>query len=198
MCFSIFTRQSEIYGRLVKVSRIGRMPVEIPKGVEVDIKGSHVRVKGPKGELSHTFPAVMSIAMKEGQVEVTRPSDERTHRALHGMTRALINNMVVGVSTGFQKILEINGVGYRAEMKGKDLVLNVGYSHPVVIEPPVGISFEVDARTRQIKILGYDKQQVGQVAANIREVRPPEPYKGKGIKYLEEKIRRKAGKTGKV
>jgi large subunit ribosomal protein L6 len=180
------------------VSRIGRMPVEIPKGVEVDIKGSHVRVKGPKGELSHTFPADMSIAMKGGQVEVTRPSDERTHRALHGMTRALINNMVVGVSTGFQKTLEINGVGYRAEMKGKDLVLNVGYSHPVVVEPPTGISFEVDARTRQIKILGYDKQQVGQVAANIREVRPPEPYKGKGIKYLEEKIRRKAGKAGKV
>jgi large subunit ribosomal protein L6 len=140
----------------------------------------------------------MSIAMKGGQVEVTRPSDERTHRALHGMTRALINNMVVGVSTGFQKTLEINGVGYRAEMKGKDLVLNVGYSHPVVVEPPTGISFEVDARTRQIKILGYDKQQVGQVAANIREVRPPEPYKGKGIKYLEEKIRRKAGKAGKV
>jgi large subunit ribosomal protein L6 len=180
------------------VSRIGRMPVEIPNGVEVDIKGSHVRVKGPKGELSHTFPADMSIAMKDGQVEVTRPSDERTHRALHGMTRALINNMVVGVSTGFQKTLEINGVGYRAEMKGKDLVLNVGYSHPVVVEPPTGISFEVDARTRQIKILGYDKQQVGQVAANIREVRPPEPYKGKGIKYLEEKIRRKAGKAGKV
>ena len=180
------------------MSRIGRMPVEIPNGVEVDIKGSHVRVKGPKGELSHTFPADMSIAMKGGQVEVTRPSDERTHRALHGMTRALINNMVVGVSTGFQKTLEINGVGYRAEMKGKDLVLNVGYSHPVVVEPPTGISFEVDARTRQIKILGYDKQQVGQVAANSREVRPPEPYKGKGIKYLEEKIRRKAGKAGKV
>jgi large subunit ribosomal protein L6 len=180
------------------VSRIGRMPVEIPKGVEVDIKGSHVRVKGPKGELSHTFPADMKIALKEGQVEVTRPSDERTHRALHGMTRALINNMVVGVSTGFEKTMEINGVGYRAEMKGKDLVLNVGYSHPVVVEPPKGITFEVDARTRQIKIMGYDKQQVGQVAANIREVRPPEPYKGKGIKYLEEKIRRKAGKAGKV
>jgi len=174
------------------------MPVEIPSGVEVNIKGSHVRVKGPKGELSHTFPADMTIALKDGQVEVTRPSDERTHRALHGMTRALINNMVVGVSTGFQKILEINGVGYRAEMKGKDLVLNVGYSHPVVIEPPQGISFEVDTRARQIKIMGYDKQQVGQVAANIREIRPPEPYKGKGIKYLEEKIRRKAGKAGKV
>lgn len=180
------------------MSRIGRMPVEIPKGVEVNIKGSHVRVKGPKGELSHTFPADMSIAMNEGQVEVSRPSDERTHRALHGMTRALINNMVVGVSTGFQKILEINGVGYRAELKGKDLVLNVGFSHPVVVEPPEGISFEVDTRSRQIKVMGYDKQQVGQVAANIRKIRPPEPYKGKGIKYLEEKIRRKAGKAGKV
>lgn len=191
-------RTSEIYGRLLTVSRIGRMPVEIPKGVEVNIKGSHVRVKGPKGELSHTFPADMSIAMNEGQVEVSRPSDERTHRALHGMTRALINNMVVGVSTGFQKILEINGVGYRAELKGKDLVLNVGFSHPVVVEPPGGISFEVDTRSRQIKVMGYDKQQVGQVAANIRKIRPPEPYKGKGIKYLEEKIRRKAGKAGKV
>ena len=122
----------------------------------------------------------------------------RGDRSLHGTTRALINNMVVGVSTGFERVLEINGVGYRAEVNGKNLVLNVGYSHPVVIEPPEGISFEVDAKTRQIKIKGYDKQLLGQVAANIRAVRPPEPYKGKGIKYLEEKIRRKAGKTGKV
>jgi large subunit ribosomal protein L6 len=120
------------------------------------------------------------------------------HRSLHGMTRALISNMVVGVSTGFEKILEVNGVGYRAEMDGKNLVLNVGYSHPVVMEPPEGISFETDTRTRQIKVMGYDKEMVGQVAANIRNVRPPEPYKGKGIKYLSEKIRRKAGKTGKV
>ncbi len=180
------------------MSRIGRMPVELPKGVEVEVKGSSVRVKGPKGELSQTFPSSMQISLEDGQVVVNRPSDERTHRALHGMTRALINNMVVGVSTGFEKILEINGVGYRAEMNGKNLVLNVGFSHPVVVEPPKGISFEVDARTRQIKILGYDKQEVGQVAANIREIRPPEPYKGKGIKYLTEKIRRKAGKAGKV
>jgi len=180
------------------VSRIGRMPVMIPKGVDIEVKGSSIRVKGPKGELRHTFPASMTISVEDGVVQVNRPSDERGHRALHGMTRALINNMVVGVSTGFEKILEINGVGYRAEMNGKNLVLNVGYSHPVVVEPAEGISFEVDTRTRQIKVLGYDKQQIGQVAADIRKVRPPEPYKGKGIKYLDEKIRRKAGKAGKV
>jgi len=180
------------------VSRIGRMPVPVPKGVDVKIQGSHVHVKGPKGELQHTFPAVMHISMKEGEIEVARPSDERTHRALHGMTRAIINNMVVGVSTGFEKILEINGVGYRAEVDGKNLVLNVGYSHPVVVEPPEGIEFEVDMRIRQIKIKGYDKQMVGQIASNIRKVRPPEPYQGKGIKYIDEKIRRKAGKAGKV
>ena len=180
------------------MSRIGRLPVPVPSGVDVKIKGSHVRVKGPKGELQHTFPADMKISLKDEVIEVKRPSDERTHRALHGMTRALINNMVIGVSTGFEKILEINGVGYRAEMQGKDLVLNVGYSHPVIIEPPEGVSFEVDMRIRQIKVQGYDKQVVGQVAADIRKVRPPEPYKGKGIKYIDERIRRKAGKAGKV
>jgi large subunit ribosomal protein L6 len=174
------------------------MPVVLPKGVDVEIQGSHVRVKGPKGELQHTFPAAMQISIQDGAIEVKRPSDERTHRSLHGMTRALIHNMVVGVSTGFERILEVNGVGYRAEMQGKNLVLNVGYSHPVVVEPPQGISFDADQKTRQIKVMGYDKQQVGQVAADIRKIRPPEPYKGKGIKYLEEKIRRKAGKTGKV
>ena len=180
------------------MSRIGRMPVVVPKGVEVEIKGASVRIKGPKGELQQTFPASMDISMNEGAIEVKRPSDERSHRSLHGMTRALINNMVVGVSTGFERILEVNGVGYRAEMQGKNLVLYVGYSHPVVIEPPQGISFDTDAKTRQVKIMGYDKQMVGQVAADIRKVRPPEPYQGKGIKYLEEKIRRKAGKAGKV
>jgi large subunit ribosomal protein L6 len=180
------------------VSRIGRLPVEVPGSVEVKIKGTNVRIKGPKGELQHTFPASMDIEFKDNQIEVKRPSDERTHRALHGMTRALINNMVIGVSTGFEKILEINGVGYRAELNGKDLVLNVGYSHPVIIEPPQGIEFDVDMKVRQIKVMGYDKQVVGHVAANIRKVRPPEPYKGKGIKYLDEKIRRKAGKAGKV
>ena len=180
------------------MSRIGRLPVPVPSGVDVEIKGSFVRVKGPNGELQHTFPAAMQISLDKGIIEVKRPSDERTHRALHGMTRALINNMVVGVSTGFEKILEINGVGYRAEVDGKNLVLNVGYSHPIVIEPPDGVEFEVDMRMRQIKIKGYNKQVVGQVAANIRKVRPPEPYQGKGIKYLNEKIRRKAGKAGKV
>ena len=180
------------------MSRVGRLPVEVPQGVDVTIKGSHVRVKGPKGELQHTFPAAMSIKLEEGQVMVTRPSDERNHRSLHGMTRALINNMVVGVSQGFEKVLEVNGVGYRAELSGKNLVLNVGYSHPVEVTPPEGIIFDVDTRARQIKVQGYDKAVVGQVAADIRKIRPPEPYKGKGIKYLDERIRRKAGKAGKV
>jgi large subunit ribosomal protein L6 len=180
------------------VSRIGQLPIVVPAGVDVKIKGTHVRVKGPKGELQHTFPADMAISLEDGEVVVKRPSDERTHRAFHGMTRALINNMVLGVSTGFSKVLEINGVGYRAELEGNNLILNVGFSHPVKVEPPEGIEFEVDARTRQIVIKGYDKQVVGHVAADIRKVRPPEPYKGKGIKYLDERIRRKAGKAGKV
>ena len=180
------------------MSRIGRMPVIIPAGVNVSVTGSTVRVKGPKGEMTRTFSGDMSIAIDDGNIVVSRPSDSAGHRALHGMTRALINNMVVGVSTGFERILEVNGVGYRAELEGKTLVLNVGYSHPVKMEPPSGIAFEVDARARQIKVMGSDKEAVGQVAANIRMVRPPEPYKGKGIKYLEEKIRRKAGKAGKV
>lgn len=180
------------------MSRIGRMPVVIPKDVDIEIKGSHIRVKGPKGELARTFPAAMNIAVENGEIIVQRPTDESMHRALHGMTRALINNMVVGVSSGFEKKLEVNGVGYRAEIDGKNLILYVGYSHPVVIEPPAGIAFDWDARSRQIKVSGYDKEMVGQVAANIRRVRPPEPYKGKGIKYLDEKIRRKAGKAGKV
>jgi large subunit ribosomal protein L6 len=180
------------------VSRIGRAPVIIPKGVDVNVQGATVSVKGPKGELTRTFTSDVQIALEDGNIVVRRPSDEAYHRAMHGMTRALINNMVVGVSTGFEKVLEVNGVGYRAEMSGKNLVLHVGYSHPVTIEPPSGISFDVDVRTRQIKVLGSNKEAVGQVAANIRMVRPPEPYKGKGIKYLDEKIRRKAGKAGKV
>jgi len=180
------------------VSRVGQMPISVPSGVDVTIKGAHVRVSGPKGKMEHTFPAAMEISLKDGVISVQRPSDERTHRALHGMTRALINNMVTGVSTGFEKVLEINGVGYRAELSGDNLVLHVGYSHPVEVKPPEGITFEVDNRTRQIKVMGYDKQVVGHVAANIRKVRPPEPYKGKGIKYLDERIRRKAGKAGKV
>ena len=180
------------------MSRIGSMPVEVPQGVTVNIKGTYVHVKGPKGQMEHTFPASMKISLQDGEVIVERPSDERTHRALHGMTRAIINNMVVGVDKGFEKVLEINGVGYRAELSGKKLVINVGYSHPVEVEPPDGIIFEVEPRARLIKVQGYDKAAVGQVAADIRKIRPPEPYKGKGIKYIDERIRRKAGKAGKV
>jgi large subunit ribosomal protein L6 len=180
------------------MSRIGRLPVVLPQGVEVTIDGSSVHVKGPKGEMQQSFPPSMQISVNEGVLEVGRATDGRTDRSLHGMTRAMINNMVVGVSTGFERILEVNGVGYRAEVQGDNLVLYVGYSHPVVMEPPQGISFDADMKTRQIKVKGYNKQLVGQVAADIRKVRPPEPYKGKGIKYLEEKIRRKAGKAGKV
>ncbi len=181
------------------MSRVGRMPIAIPKGVEVEINGSYVRVKGPKGEISRVLPAAMTVAVEGSNIVVTRPNDERMNRSLHGLTRALVNNMVTGVSTGFEKVLEVNGVGYRAELDPKkNLVLYMGYSHPVVMEPPKGISFDVDAKTRQIKVQGYDKELVGQIAANIRMVRPPEPYHGKGIKYLDEIIRRKAGKAGKA
>lgn len=180
------------------MSRIGRMPVVIPNGVDVEVKNGSVRVKGPKGEMQFAFPTSLDVTIENGSIEVKRPSDDRTQRSLHGMTRALIYNMVYGVSSGFQRILEINGVGYRAETEGKNLVLYVGYSHPVVVEPPAGISFDTDMKTRQIKITGYDKQLIGQVAADIRKIRPPEPYRGKGIKYIEEKVRRKAGKAGKV
>jgi large subunit ribosomal protein L6 len=180
------------------VSRIGRLPIAIPDGVQVDIKGPKVQVKGPKGNLETTFSPEISIAMENGKILVTRPNDEARIRALHGTTRAVLNNMVTGVSTGFNRVLEIDGVGYRPDMDGDKLVLYVGYSHPVVIDPPTGISFEVDAKTRQITILGFDKEAVGQLAANIRKVRPPEPYKGKGIHYLGERIRRKAGKAGKA
>ncbi len=181
------------------MSRVGRMPIAIPKGVEVEINGSYVRVKGPKGEISRVLPAAMTVEMEGSNIVVTRPNDERMNRSLHGLTRSLVNNMVTGVSTGFEKVLEVNGVGYRAELDPKkNLVLYMGYSHPVVLEPPKGISFDVDAKTRQIKVQGYDKELVGQIAANIRMVRPPEPYHGKGIKYLDEIIRRKAGKTGKA
>ena len=180
------------------MSRVGRLPVEVPSGVEVKIDGSHVKIKGPKGEMEFSFSPDISIEEKEGLVTISRPSDEREMRSLHGTTRALIQNMVTGVTDGFQKELQLVGVGYRANMQGNNLVLNVGYSHPVEIEPPVGITFEVGERNQQIFISGIDKQQVGQVAADIRKVRPPEPYKGKGIRYKDEYIRRKAGKAGKV
>ena len=179
------------------MSRIGRMPVVIPNDVQVDIKGSNVLVKGPKGELKRTFSSQINLAMEEGQIVVSRKSDIPSERALHGTTRAVLANMVQGVNAGFERVLEIEGVGYRAEIVEENLVLYVGYSHPVEIKPPVGISFEVDTKTRQIKVLGIDKEKVGQMASDIRKVRPPEPYHGKGIRYAGEHIRRKAGKSGK-
>lgn len=179
------------------MSRIGRLPVAIPSGVQVNVQGSDVHVKGPKGELKRNFSPYITITMEDGHVVVTRKSDHPAERALHGTTRALIANMVRGVSSGFEVVLEVEGVGYRAEMEGKVLALHVGYSHPVKVEPPSGISFEVDLKTRQIKVLGYDREVVGQTAAEIRNVRPPEPYHGKGIRYAGEKIRRKAGKAAK-
>jgi len=179
------------------VSRIGRLPVVIPAGVQVNVDGTAVNVKGPKGEMSHVFSPAVAIEIDGQSLLVKRSSEEPTVRALHGMTRALIQNMVTGVSQGFSKVLEIDGIGYRAEMDGKNLKLFVGYSHPIIVEPPEGLSFDVDTRTRQITISGYDRQKVGQMAADIRKIRPPEPYHGKGIHYLGEKIRRKAGKAGK-
>jgi large subunit ribosomal protein L6 len=180
------------------VSRIGRMPVPIPDAVTVKVDGVQVRIKGPKGELTQTFRPEMKIEVKDGAIVIDRPSDEPKMRALHGLTRALINNMVLGVSQGFEKVLQVEGVGYRPEMNGKDLVLQVGYSHPVRVVPRDGIEFEIEERARLIHVKGIDKQVVGQVAAEIRKIRPPEPYKGKGIRYQGEYVRRKAGKAGKV
>jgi large subunit ribosomal protein L6 len=180
------------------VSRIGKKPIPIPNKVQVTLDGSAVTVKGPKGELFHKFPTDISIAQEGDQVIVTRPTDQQHHRALHGMTRALINNMVVGVSEGFERVLTIEGVGYRAEMEGKTLVLYLGYSHTIPVEPPPNVEFVVEDRGRVIRIRGIDKQVVGELAANIRKMRPPEPYKGKGVRYEGEQIRRKAGKAGKA
>jgi large subunit ribosomal protein L6 len=171
--------------------------VTVPSGVEVKIKGSEVRVNGPKGELQRIFSPRISIKMEGDQVIVTRSSEDAESRSLHGTTRALIQNMVTGVSAGFMKILEVHGVGYRMEQDGKNVTINVGFSHPVIVEPPEGITFEADMKIRQLRVIGFDKQVVGQVAADIRKIRPPEPYKGKGIRYLGEKVRRKAGKTAK-
>jgi len=180
------------------VSRVGRMPVVIPSGVQIELNGTTVSVKGPKGELKRTFSPLVGIAKENGQIIITRNSDLPAERALHGTTRAVIANMIHGVSTGFERVLEIDGVGYRAEMNGKNLVLNMGYSHPVEMEPPSGISFDVEQKTRQVFVRGFDKELVGQTAANVRNVRPPEPYHGKGLHYLGERIRRKAGKAGKA
>lgn len=178
------------------MSRVGKKPVEIPSDVTVTVDGSNVTVKGPKGELSRSFNPDIEIKVEENVINVSRPSDAKEHRALHGTTRALLSNMVEGVSKGFERTLELIGVGYRAQKQGTKLVLNVGYSHPVEIEPESGLEIEVPSNTRVI-VKGTNKERVGALAANIRDVRPPEPYKGKGIRYEGEFVRRKEGKTGK-
>ena len=178
------------------MSRIGKAPITVPNGVEVSIAGRTVSVKGPKGNLSREIPGEIVVRKEENTLLVERPNDERTNRALHGLTRTLVSNMVVGVTDGFAKELEIVGVGYRAEAQGQNLRLALGFSHPVIVEAPAGISFEIPAQTRVI-VKGIDKELVGQVAANIRSIRKPEPYKGKGVRYLDERIIRKAGKAGK-
>ena len=178
------------------MSRIGNKPVVIPAGVTIDLKDNTVTVKGPKGELSYTFNQNITLVQNEGEVVFTRPDDSKENKTIHGTTRAVFNNMVVGVTEGFQRELELIGVGYRAQLQGKKLVLNVGYSHPVEFTPEEGIEIEVPSNTKVI-VKGYDKQKGGELAANIRGVRPPEPYKGKGIRYVNEFVRRKEGKTGK-
>lgn len=187
------------------MSRIGNMPVPIPDGVEVKISGNAVKIKGPKGELEQAVHPDLSVDVSDGEIVVSRPSDQRQHKALHGLTRALINNMVTGVNSGFSKTLDIYGVGYRALMRGDNLVLQLGHSHAIEVVPPPGVSFEVipgDRANRElvgsVVVRGIDKQVVGQVAADIRAWRPPEPYKGKGVRYRGEYVRRKAGKAGKV
>jgi large subunit ribosomal protein L6 len=178
------------------MSRIGKQPIEIPTGVQVEVTGTRVTVTGPKGTLEQGVDRDMKVVVENGHVRVERPSDEREHKALHGLTRSLIANMVDGVTQGFEKRLEIHGVGYRAALRGSDLELQVGYSHPVTMVPPDGIEFEVPAPNRVV-IRGIDKHLVGQVAANVRKVRKPEPYKGKGIRYEGEYVRKKSGKAAK-
>lgn len=180
------------------MSRIGKMPIDLPEGVKVDIAGPNVSVSGDKGNLNQSFHPDMVIKMDDGRLVVERPSDSRQHRSLHGLTRSLLNNMVIGVSQGYMKKLQIEGVGYRAEVVENSLVLNVGYSHKVKIDPPDHVEFVTEARGKEIIITGIDKQVVGEISANIRKVRPPEPYKGKGIRYEGEYVRRKAGKAAKV
>ncbi|MFW0792184.1 50S ribosomal protein L6 [Gordonia sp. CPCC 205515] len=178
------------------MSRIGKNPIEIPSGVDVTIDGQNVKVKGPKGELALTVTEPIAVAKEENSIVVTRPNDERRSRALHGLSRSLVNNLVVGVTQGYTTKMEIFGVGYRVQAKGKDLEFALGYSHPVPIEAPEGITFAVESPTK-FSVSGIDKQQVGQISANIRRLRRPDPYKGKGIRYEGEQIRRKVGKTGK-
>ncbi len=180
------------------MSRIGLKPIPVPDTVRVDIRGQHVVVNGPKGELSRTFHPDMTVVLEEGVLRVQRPTDHRMHRALHGLTRSLLANMVTGVSEGYSKTLEIVGTGYRAEQKGDGVVLHLGYSHPIDFPAPEGIAFEVPRGGRSLTVSGVDKELVGEIAARIRRQRPPEPYKGKGIRYQGERVRRKAGKTGKI
>ena len=177
------------------MSRIGKQPIPLPSGVEVKINGQAVSVKGPKGTLDRVFPEEVNVALEDGEVRVGRPADDRRSRAMHGLSRALLANMVTGVSEGYKRELQLVGVGYRAALKGKDLELQVGYSHPVSIVAPDGVAFEVPEPTKVI-VSGIDKERVGQASADIRKVRPPEPYKGKGIRYVDEYVRRKAGKAG--
>jgi large subunit ribosomal protein L6 len=178
------------------MSRIGRKSIPVPAGVDVTITGQTVKVKGPKGELSHTVAEPITVAQDGGELHVNRPNDERRAKELHGLSRTLVANMIVGVTEGYKKTLEINGTGYRVTAKGKDLEFALGFSHPVNVAAPAGITFSVE-RPTQFTVAGIDKQLVGEVAANIRKIRPPEPYKGKGVKYQGEVIRRKAGKAGK-
>jgi large subunit ribosomal protein L6 len=178
------------------MSRIGRLPVSIPSGVDIKVDGQNVTVKGPKGELALMIPQPITVEQGDGALEVQRPNDERESRSLHGLTRSLINNMVLGVTEGYEKKMEIHGTGYRVAAKGSNLEFSLGFSHPVVVEAPQGISFAVENPTR-FSVQGIDKQLVGEVAANIRKLRRPDPYKGKGVRYAGEQIRRKVGKAGK-
>jgi large subunit ribosomal protein L6 len=178
------------------MSRIGRLPITVPAGVEVKVDGNVVSVKGTKGELSHTLASPITVSLEESTLTVARPNDERESRSLHGLTRTLINNMIVGVTEGYKKDLEIVGTGYRVQAKGSDLEFALGFSHPVIVNAPEGITFAVEGATK-LSVSGINKQQVGEVAANIRKLRKPDPYKGKGVRYAGEQIRRKVGKAGK-
>jgi large subunit ribosomal protein L6 len=179
------------------MSRIGRLPIAVPSGVDVTIDGRQVTIKGPKGELTRELHPDMTVVREDGSIVVRRPTEQKQHKQLHGLTRTLVNNMVVGVTTGYRKPLEITGVGYRAALVGRKLQLNLGYSHPIEIEPPAGVTFELENPTR-LTVVGIDKELVGQIAARVRSTRKPEPYKGKGVRYAGERIRRKAGKAGKI
>ena len=178
------------------MSRIGRLPIEIPAGVDVSVDGATVTVKGPRGTLTHTVPNPLTVAVEDGRVQVSRPNDERTSKSLHGLTRTLINNQVIGVTVGYTKGLEVVGTGYRVQARGANVEFALGFSHPVLVEPPAGITLTVEGNNR-LTVSGIDKQAVGETAANIRKIRKPEPYKGKGVRYAGENVRRKAGKSGK-